>query len=122
MSDPIILTFRGQDYTIPPNKIIRLGVELEDMMTFGGRNAWQRLADPATFNLNLLALAYHHALTYAGAKVELQDVRQAIIHGSGGDVLGDIFGFIRGLEAIMIPPAPLEFADAGKANPDAQAD
>jgi len=122
MSEPIILTFRGQDYTIPPNKVIRLGVELEDMMTFGGRNAWQRLADPASMNLNMLAMAYHHALIYAGAKVDLQDVRQAIIHGSGGDLLEDIFGFIKGLETIMIPPAPLELADTGKANPDAQAE
>jgi hypothetical protein len=122
MSDPIILTFRGQDYTIPPNKIIRLGVELEDMMTFGGRNAWQRLADPATLNLNLIAMAYHHALTFAGAKVDLEEVRKVVILGSGDDPLRDMFAFVSGLEKIMIPPAPLEFADAGKANPDAQAD
>lgn len=122
MSDPIILTFRGQDYTIPPNKIIRLGVELEDMMTFGGRNAWQRLSDPSTLNLNMVAMAYHHALIYAGAKVSLEDVRRVVITGSGGDPLHDMFSFVRGLEAIMIPPEPLELADTGKASPDAQAE
>lgn len=122
MSDPIILTFRGQDYTIPPNKIIRLGVELEDMMTFGGRNAWQRLAEPATMNMNMLAMAYHHALTYAGAKIDLEQVRQSIFHGTGDNVLEDIFRLIKDLEKILMPPAPLELSDAGKDSPDAQAD
>ena len=101
----LVLEWGGKQYTVPNTRVIRLGADLEDMLSTDSMNAWTRFQRPGRINANLLAMAYGYALRSAGAVVTDEEVRTAMFHGDEQE--RQMALAIVGLQAIMAPPAPL---------------
>ena len=101
----LVLEWGGKQYTVPNTRVIRLGADLEDMLSTDSMNAWTRFQRPGRINANLLAMAYGYALRAAGAVVTDEEVRTAMFHGDEQE--RQMALAIAGLQAIMAPPAPL---------------
>lgn len=88
------LVFKGDEYTIPSNKIMKLIAIVEDIVT---------LQDLTTGKVKLskLSEAYAAAINYAGGKVEVEDV-YASLFGDGG--AESVSGSITSLIMLMLPP------------------
>ena len=101
----LVLRWGGQDHEVPDRTVIRLGAELEDMLSTDQVNAWDRFRKPGRMNLNLIAMAYGHALRTAGARCTDAEVRAGLFYD--GAQQQRILEAIAGLQMIMAPPAPL---------------
>ena len=112
---PVVFTWRGVDYTLPASRVMRLGAELEEMLYTQRGNAWEMISGRIAPNINMLAMAYGHALRTAGAKIADEDVRAAMFY-DGGDFTERMSLALNAMAAIMSPPAPLEMRET----PDAE--
>lgn len=104
----VTLGFRGNEYTIPHNKVMRLIAIIEDIVSL------RELTTGNGPKLSRLAEAYAEALKYAGAKVEIDEVYEALFIGEGAAEVSQI---VTSLVLLMMPPKsyhPPEAEKAGK--------
>jgi hypothetical protein len=91
----VTLGFKGEEYTIPSNKVMKLIAIIEDIVSL------QDLTNGKGPKLNKLAEAFSVALNYAGAKVEVEEVYASLFVNSGGELVS---GYITSLIMMMLPP------------------
>jgi hypothetical protein len=106
MSGDVVLSWRGREHRVPADRVLRLGADLEDMLSSETISAWERLQNPRRFNINLLCMAYGHALRFAGAAVTDLEVRTEMF--SAGEMQAKMAQAVEGIFAMMAPP--VEFA------------
>jgi hypothetical protein len=92
--EDITLTFKGAEYTVPSNAVMRLIAKVEDVISL------QELTGQP--KLSKLAEAYTVVLNHAGAKAKTEEV-YASLFGDGG--VENIQNSIMSLIQMMIPPA-----------------
>ncbi len=109
--EPVVLTWKGVDYEIAPDRVMMLIAKIEDILTLSEIFAYQgKGAAP----MAKLSMAYGVALRYAGAKVRDDEVYKGMF-----DECGSSAGTaINALLSMMLPPAELQSEsdgnDAGK--------
>ena len=93
--EPVHLTWKGHEYTVAADRVMRLIATLEEHVTLAdllsGRPPHARLA-----------MAYADALRYAGAKVSEEEVYEALFQGEEGSRYTAV---IQGVLMMMIPPS-----------------
>lgn len=109
--EPVVMTWKGVEYEIAPDRVMMLIAKIEDILTLSEIFAYQsRGAAP----MGKLSMAYGVALRYAGAKVRDDEVYQGMF-AEGGSSAGTA---INALLSMMLPPTELQTpndeADAGK--------
>ena len=93
------LGFKGEEYTIPPDRVMGAIAVVEEHVTFAD------LVDTKRPKLARIAQAFGALLRYAGAKVEDDVVYSAMFDGKTGV---QIQNAISGLLEIMVPPEHLQ--------------
>lgn len=99
--------FKGEEYTVAPNKIMRLIELVDGIVTL-------QVLTSGDVRLSKLAEAYTACLTYAGAKVEQEAVYESLF-GEGG--ASSVQNTITALIMLLLPPStynPPEATNAKK--------
>jgi len=97
MFNSVTLTYKGVDYVIEPDNVMRLIAKVEDVITISDLiDAKSRKTAP----MAKICMAYGTALRYAGAKVKDEELYSSIFTG-GLQVYSNA---ITGLLMMMIPP------------------
>lgn len=110
--EEVTLSWKGQDYKIPPDQMLRTIAEMEGMLSLGD------LAQMSLGRTSLarLSMAYGIALRAAGATVNDDEVYFSMFGEKAErakDVAERMRNAIFGLQSIMIPPEHLR-AEPGK--------
>ena len=96
--EPVTLTWKGKEYTIEADRVMRLIAKLEEHVTlaelFSGRPPQAKLS-----------MAYAEALRYAGASVTAEDVYGALFQSDEG---AEYAAITQGVLMMMIPPSALQ--------------
>jgi hypothetical protein len=105
--EQITLTWKGREYVIPPDNVLRCIAMVEDVLPLGV------LAQSATgdYKLAKLAAAFAVALRYAGAKVTDEEVYSGMFEGQGADLAAKARAYVFALQAMMIPPEQLRSSE-----------
>lgn len=106
--EDVTFGFKGTEYKVPANKIMRLIANVEDIVSM------QDLTSGKGPKLSKLAEAYSACLNYAGAKVETEQVYETMFGENGGS---NITESVSSLLMLMLPPSsyhPPESEEAGK--------
>jgi hypothetical protein len=74
----LVLTWKGVDYRVAPDNMLRLIAQVEDVITL---NELYNYSQKGAAPLSKLSLAYGLMLRYAGAKVQDEEVYRAIATG-----------------------------------------
>ena len=91
----VVFGFKGEEYTVKSNKIMRLIAMIEDIVTLGDLTS-------GNIKLSRLAEAYSACLNYAGAETEVETVYETLF-GSGSS--GVVQESITTLMMLMLPPS-----------------
>lgn len=96
--EPVTLTWQGDEYTVPSDRVLGLIASVEDHITLAdlGRETAPKLAQ--------LSYAYAAALRYAGARVTADEVYAACFRNASSTIQL----LITSLLMLMIPPAELQ--------------
>lgn len=95
--DPVELVWEGKTYTVPANRVLGMIARIEEVVTLQELRVFsERHASP----LAHMSQAYAAALTYAGCRVDADDVYYAVTRG--GDVT--IAERVSEILLLMIPP------------------
>lgn len=94
---PVILKYNGSTFTVEPSRVMGLIESIEDHVVM------YDLVNPQELKNSRIARAYHSALVYAGAEVELEEVYDSLFNGGRDSVIERI----NGLLSMMIPPERL---------------
>lgn len=101
--------YKGQEYTVPANKIMRLIAIVEDVVSL------RDLTSATGPKLSKLAEAYTEALNYAGAKADIDSVYESLFSDGGSETISSA---MTSLIMLMLPPSsyhpPAETEKAGK--------
>lgn len=96
--EEITLSWNGEEYKIPPDKIMGAIAKIEDVITLKELGDYAVKGDAP---LAKMAIAYATVLRYAGAKVNESEVYSAMFD-AGSSV--NILTCINALLTMMIPP------------------
>ncbi|MDZ4865911.1 MAG: hypothetical protein SGI91_01190 [Alphaproteobacteria bacterium] len=108
----IELTWQGQNYSIPANRVMGAIASVEEVVTLAELQAYAgRRGAP----LGKLAMAYGALLRYAGAKITNEEVYMAVFK-SVSDESGVVVAAITNVMMLMIPPALRRDIAAGDNN------
>lgn len=120
--EPVTLSWRGQEYTVPAEDQLMLIGKIEDAL---GGNAINALLSNGGPGYSRLARAYGSALRHAGASVSDNEVYMSIVQGIADqdmDAVTQVNTHIMNLLAIVAPPVALALMgsdDQKKAPPKA---
>ena len=109
--EEIGLKWGGEEYKVPPNRVMGLIESIESIITLEEINLMMR---SGTIKRSQLARAYRSALSYAGANVTTEDVYDTFF---GESMIEATTSIMVGLLAMMIPPEHLR----SKQNPKLKA-
>jgi hypothetical protein len=104
MFKPITLTFKGQDYEVPANKVLGLIAEIEEHVNV------VQLNDPTSLKYSSLARAYAAAIWYAGGRADPDEVYAMLFEHGGATSVRNV---IADLITLMVPPSVTESAAEG---------
>lgn len=99
------LTWGGEEYKIPPDKVMGLVFSLEEIITL------EELTSGTGLKRGKLAQAYQAALMYAGAKVNVEDIYNAFFDGKAA---ANTTAIVTGLLSLMIPPEHIAKSEPSK--------
>lgn len=103
----LILTWKGTDYTVQPDKLLKLIAQVEDIITL---NELYNYSQKGAAPISKLSMAYGVMLRYAGAKVTDEEVYSSSLAG-GGEAA------VNATQAILLMMLPQDAGDnesAGK--------
>ena len=92
------ITWKGEDYVVPPERVMRLIATIEDVVTI------EELMTPR-LKRGKIAEAYGAALRFAGAKVHDEEVYTTLF---GAEAMVSTLAAIDGLMKMIIPPEHLQ--------------
>ena len=101
--EPVTLTWQGEEFTVPADRVMGLICEVEEVVTLG------ELMGKKTTPVGKVSRAYAAALRYAGARVRDDEV-YAGMFSSGGENINQA---VNGLLSMMIPPSHLAGSGGG---------
>lgn len=104
--DPIVLSWRGRNHVIPPNRVMGAIARIEDFVTMGELRDYGL---KKTIPMGKLAQAFAAVIEYAGGKVDSDEVYADMF--AGGEAQVNAAAAINALMGMMIPPESV----AGKA-------
>jgi hypothetical protein len=108
MFEKIVIEFKGQQYTVPANRVFGLVAEIEEHI---------RITDLHNGPKNTaVAKAYAAAINYAGGDADIGEVYEMLFDRDGGL---NIRTAITNLMMMMLPPSALIDKDA-EAKPEAE--
>ena len=93
--DDVVFGFKGKEYKVKSNKIMRLIAMIEDIVTM------QELTS-GKVKFSKLAEAYAACLNYAGADTDVEEVYESLFGTGGAEV---VQGSITSLIMLMLPPS-----------------
>jgi len=105
--EAVTLTWDGQDYTVPPERCMRLAYKVEvALVQDSRRSVFEILESPL---MTTLAMAYGAALRFAGAVVTDEEVYLVVARGMTGEVdaIEMMHATLDGVIAMLLPPAAL---------------
>lgn len=102
--DKVELKWKGQSYTIEPNRVLRLIARIEEVVTV---DELVKYANRQTAPMAKLSMAYGAALRYAGVEATDEEVFESIFTGARG---ADVTSAITGLLSLMIPKSAQTFS------------
>ena len=94
MFEKIVLTWKGEKFTVKPKKVMGLIATIEEYITLG------QMSQPDKLGNTNIAKAYAAAINYAGGDADADEVYFALF--SDGET--DINAILGALLSIMIPP------------------
>lgn len=100
--EPVKLTWKGRDYVIPPEQVLKLLAMVEDVITLGELSTYMLSGRTP---LAKLSKAWGIALRYAGAQLTDEEIYGELF--SDADMQGKALAATFGLQALMVPPAHL---------------
>lgn len=112
--EEVKLTWKGREYSIPPDQVLRLIAKVEDIIPF----AELASISPRKVPFARIAAAYGAMLRHAGAAVTDEEVYEGMWAGGGKDLKRLAVTAVLTLQALMVPPAALR-EQATKAKKDA---
>ena len=92
--ETITLTWKDEEFSVAPKNVMGLISVIENHVTL------MQLTDPMTIKNTQIATAYCSALTYAGARCDVEEVYSALF-SEEGQKIKDV---LRVLIQIMVPP------------------
>jgi len=101
----VALSWGGQEYTVPADKVMRLIAIVEDIITL------EELVASSGRKRVKISEAYAAALRYAGCRVTDEDVYASLFSADSAEVTVTA---INGLLMMMVPPAQIVADDAKK--------
>lgn len=102
--EPVTISWKGEDYTVPADKVMRMIACIEDHVKVGD------LIRPEGPGFVKLSMAYGSALRYAGARVADDEIYESI-YAQGADQFATL---VASLLTMMMPPSTLKTVDDGK--------
>lgn len=100
MFDEVCLTWKGEDYTVEPDNVLRLIAKVEDVITLGELFQYSSRGGAP---LAKLAMSYGIMLRYAGVHVKDDDVYQALATGGADGIIAATNTLLQ----MMVPPSDL---------------
>lgn len=101
MFEPLIINWKGAEYRVEPDNVLRLIATVEDELTLAEISAFS--VTRKTVPMAKLALAYGKILRYAGAPADDQEVYKSLMQG-GAEAIQSVTVT---LLAMMAPPDSL---------------
>ena len=92
----VIFGFKGEEYTVPANKVMKLIAEVEDIVSLGD------LTTGRGPHISKLAAAYCYCINYAGGKATIEQVYETLF---GVDENLSSATAVTNLIALMVPPS-----------------
>lgn len=95
MFQPYILKWKGEEFQIPPDRLMMAGAVVDDFTTLGDLLGQLQTRD---FKLIKIARAYGALLRFAGAKVTDEEVRDGMFKGvtiEPAAVVGSVLGLLQ---------------------------
>lgn len=108
--EAVTLSWKGRDYTIPPDNVLKCIAKIEDVFTLGELAGFQIRGH---IPLAKVSQAYALVLRHAGAHVSDDEVYSALFASGGSDAYQVAVQAVYTLQAMMIPPEQLR-AKSGK--------
>lgn len=105
--EDVTLTWQGQDFTVPANRVFELVRRVEMTIMDGKHTAAFVLLLNNAVPQSVLAMAYAEALRFAGADVTAEEVYLTIMNGFASNAAQaaiDVQQSIVGLLCIIAPP------------------
>lgn len=102
----ISITWKGQDYSVAPDNIMRMMAQVEDIITLGELLKHNEKGGAPMFKLSM---AFGVILRYAGAKASDDEVYGELISG-GNNKSAEITTM---LLSMMLPPKALQQVSSG---------
>lgn len=93
--EDVVFGFKGKEYKVKANKIMRLIAMVEDIVSLQDLSSGK-------IKLSRLAEAYAACLTYAGAEVEIDEVYESLFGAGGAE---SVQGSVTSLVMLMLPPS-----------------
>lgn len=113
--DPVTLIWKGEEFTVEPDRVMGLILIVEDALTAGtGEQALSVLTRNTGPQKGRLCKTYTAALRYAGAKVTEAEVYKSLIAGLANNdkkLLDQMQSATIALFAILAPPVALAMTD-----------
>jgi hypothetical protein len=109
--EAIKLTWKGVDYEIPPDQVMRGIARIEDVFTLGELS---RHMARGTLPLAKIAQAYGVALRHAGAAVSDEDVYAGMFSGDAAELQKRGLAAVNTLLVMMMPPEHLRAKEPEK--------
>jgi len=112
--EEVTLTWDGQDYKIPPERVLKCIASVEEVLPL-----W-RVSQATVGDLRLadLAEAYSAVLRFAGANVSADEFYSRLFDGDGPELAKKARAYCYALQALMIPPKHLRGNQAEGAKKD----
>jgi|TARA_Y100000310_G_C20701393_1_gene830264 hypothetical protein len=101
--EDVTLVWKGEDYIIPANQVMRLIAKIEDIITLGRLSA----GDPP---FGKVSQAFGVALRHSGANVTDEEVYAALFDSEGVSVIAAV----ELLLMMMMPPEAMRKAEAAQ--------
>jgi len=109
----VTLAWKGQEYTVKSNEVMKLIAKVEDVITMG------ELTQATGHKLTRISEAYAVALCHAGCSVSIEEVYQSLFGQGGADAASNA---IAGLLMLMVPPDTYNPEAGGGKPPAAKAE
>lgn len=108
-SQPVFLSWKGQEYEVSADRVMMLIAQIEDVITL------PQLLNPNGRPLAKISMAYGVALRYAGAKVRDDEIYASMFTEGSAESAS---AAVNGLLSMMLPPASVaEKSPEKKAKP-----
>jgi hypothetical protein len=103
--EKITFTWKGEEYEIPPNQVMKALAKLEDVITMVQMMQYRARGD---FPLVKISMGYAAMLRHAGARVTDEEVYVDMFKGEATEAKEKALAAMLSLQELMVPPSVLK--------------